>query len=425
MLDRYSLSPMKELWSDEYKFQKMLEVELSVCKAWNKKGLISDSDLQNILKRSKIDVDDIRIKEETCRHETVAFIESVSEKIGKSSKYFHFGLTSSDILDTALSLTMKESMLLVLKKVSILRRIIFNQAKKYKDLVMIGRTHGVHAEPITLGFKLLLYTYELDRDINRLKNSLENISYGKISGSMGTYAQVDPFIEKYVCKDLGLKQSRISSQILQRDRHAEYIFSLSILGSTLEKIATEIRNLHRTEIQEVTEPFEEGQKGSSSMPHKKNPILCERICGLSRLLRGNLLTSMENITLWHERDMSHSSNERIIVPDSLCIVDFMLTDMIYIVKNITVHRDNIQKTLKVSEGKIFSQTLMLKLVNKGAEKSKSYDVIQKLSFESGKDFLNTLKGNKFVKRYLTEKEIDDICTYKYYTKNIDKIFRRF
>ena len=425
MIDRYSLSPMKELWEDEYKFQKMLDIELKVCEAWGKKGLIPSADLRNILTKSKVDIKDIREKEETTRHETVAFVESVAGKIGKSGKYFHYGLTSSDVLDTAQSMIMRDAMLKIIKETKILRNELLSKAKKYKDLVMMGRTHGVHAEPTTLGLKFLLLVYELDRDLERLENSQNNISFGKISGSVGTYSQIDPDIEKYVCKELGLKPAKISSQILQRDRYAEYMFSISILGNTLERIATEIRHLHRTEVGEVTEPFELGQKGSSSMPHKKNPILSERICGLARVLRGNLVISMENTALWHERDMSHSSNERIIIPDSSCLIHFMLKDMQYIIKNIVVHKDNIKKNLMLSEGRIFSQTLMLKLVEKGMEKEKAYKLMQELSFDSSRSFLETIEQNSIIEKYLSKKEIEKICTYEYYTKYVDTIFRRF
>jgi len=425
MIERYCLSPMRELWEDEYKFQKMLEIELRACEVWNKLGLISSIDLKNILSKSKVDLKDIRKREKVTKHETVAFVESVANKIGKSGKFLHYGLTSSDVLDTSQSLIMRDAMILIIKETKILRNELFSKASKYKGLVIMGRTHGVHAEPTTLGLKLLLLVYEIDRDLERLNSALDNISFGKISGSVGTYAQINPKIEKYVCKKLGLKPAKISSQILQRDRYAQYMFAISILGNTLERIALEIRHLHRTEIGEITEPFELGQKGSSSMPHKKNPILCERICGLARVLRGNLSISMENTALWHERDMSHSSNERIIIPDSSCLIHFMLKDMQYVVKNIVVHKDNIQGNLALSEGKIFSQTLMLKLVEKGMQKEDAYKLVQKLSFNSSKDFLKTIEEDLTIRKYLDKKEIEKVCTYDYYTKYVDKIFERF
>jgi len=425
MIERYCLSPMKELWEDEYKFKRMLDIELKACEAWSKKGFISESDLKEILTKGKVDIKDIRKREEKSRHETVAFVESVATKIGKSGKYLHYGLTSSDVLDTAQSLIMRDSLLIVIKETKNLKKILIKKARKYKNLVMIGRTHGVHAEPTTLGLKLLLWVYELERDLDRLEAGLKNISTGKISGSVGTYSQVLPFVERYVCKELKLSPSKVSSQILQRDRYAEYLFVIAMLGNTLEKIALEIRHLHRTEVGEIMEPFEFGQKGSSSMPHKKNPILSERICGLARVLRGNLGISMENTSLWHERDMSHSSNERIILPDSSCLIHFMLLDIEYIISNMVVNEMNIQRNLSLSEGKIFSQTLMLKLVEKGMEKEEAYKLMQDLSLNWEGKFVDIVKRNSNIKKYLSENEIEKACTYEYYTRHISDIFRRF
>ncbi len=371
-----------------------------------------------------VNLKDIRKKEIVTRHETVAFVESVSEKIGKSSKYFHYGLTSSDLLDTALSLILRDSLNILREDIEKLRKEIFKKAKKYKKVVTIGRTHGVHAEPTTLGLKFLTWYYQLERDLARLNNAYEMVSYGKISGSVGTYAQVKPSVETYVCKNLKLKSAKISTQILQRDRHAQYLTSLAILGASLEKMAFEIRNLHRTEVGEMFEPFSTDQKGSSSMPHKKNPILCERICGLARVLRGNALVGLENISLWHERDMSHSSAERIVLTDSSCLVDFILNDLIYIVSNIEISESNIKRNLEMSKGKIFSQSLMLKLVSKGMDKQKVYKLVQELSFEND-DFEKRVRDIPVVKKLLTDKEINDLFSYTYYTKYVDTIFRRF
>jgi len=424
MIDRYSLSPIKELWEDDYRFNKMLEIEIKVCEKLCKDGVIPIKDFENIKKKASIDIKDIQRKESTCRHETIAFIQSVSEKIGESSKYFHFGLTSSDVLDTALSLVMRDSLEIILKNTDRLRKEVLKKAKRYSEVVILGRTHGMHAEPTTVGLKFLIWVYQLERDIERLKSSLEIISYGKISGSVGTYAQIKPSIEKYVCKELGLKSPKISTQILQRDRHAQYLFSLSMLGNTFEKIATEIRHLHRTEIGELFEPFEENQKGSSSMPHKRNPILSERICGLSRVLRGNCLVGMENIPLWHERDMSHSSAERIVLADSTCLTHFMLNDMLFIIKNMSISKENIKKNLELSKGKIFSQSLMLKLVSKGMEKERAYDLVQKVSFES-EDFLKSIQKIGVVNEYLSKNDLEEIFNYGYYTKHVEEIFKRF
>jgi len=425
MIERYSLSPLKDIWTDENKFQKMLDVEIAICEAWNKKGVISDKDLENIKNKAKVDIKDIRRREETTRHETVAFVESISAKVGKSGKYIHFGVTSSDILDTAQSIQIIDSLTVILKSAKEFQKILLNKAEEYKHLIMIGRTHGMHAEPITLGFKFLVWYDELDRDIKRIENAIDSISYGKISGSVGTYSHTDPDIEKYVCTKLKLKSAKVSTQILQRDIYCDVIYSATMLGNSLEKIALEIRHLHRTEIDEVKESFAQGQKGSSSMPHKQNPITCERICGQARVLRGYLMISLENTALWHERDMSHSSAERIIMPDSLTLIHFMLNDMSSVITNIVVKEDKIQNNLKIEKEKIFSQSIMLELVLKGMDKDMAYDIVQKASFEKDSPFIDTILKNKEVLKYLTKEEIKELSTYKYYIRNIDSIFKRF
>jgi len=425
MIDRYTLSPMKELWTDERKFQSMLEVELAVCEAWAKEGIVPNKDLAVIKKKAHVDVLDILDKEQSCKHETIAFIKSVSEKIGKSSRYFHFGLTSSDVLDTSQSIVMKEAMELIILEARKLRKIVFKSAKTYKKLPIMGRTHGVHAEPTTLGLKFLNWVYELDRDMGRLNSALKTISYGEISGSVGTYTHVAPSVEKYVCKKLNLKPALISSQILERDRYSEYLYAIAMLGNTLEKMSTEIRNLHRTEIDELNEPFGEKQKGSSSMPHKKNPILCERICGLSRLLRGNLATEMENTCLWHERDMSHSSVERIIIPDSSCLIHFMLNDMSFIFSNLVVNEENINRNLHMSSGKIYSQALMLALTENGMPKQEAYDLLQNITLNKEGDIQEIISSDKQVLKYLDKQKIKSLCSMDYYTKYVDEIFERF
>lgn len=425
MIERYTLSPLKEIWTDQYKFERMLDVELAVCKAWSQKKLIPQEDWKTIEKKAIVDLKDIRKREEVTRHETVAFVESVTNKIGTSGKYLHYGVTSSDILDTAQSLQIKESLEIILSETNKFHKLLFKKAKKYKSLIMVGRTHGMHAEPITLGLKFLIWHYETQRDIERIKNALDSISYGKISGSVGTYSQVDPYIENYVCKKLKIKPAKVSTQILQRDRYTDVLYSISALGNTLEKIALEIRHLHRTEIDEVKEAFNKGQKGSSSMPHKKNPILCERICGLARVLRGNLSIGMENNSLWHERDMSHSSAERVIIPDSLCLVHFMLNDMHSVVENLLIKEENIIRNLALEKGKIFSQSLMLRLVQKGMQKEKAYNIAQEISFDEGEGFKQEALKNKLIQKYLTEKELEELTDLSYYTRNVEKIFKRF
>ncbi len=425
MIDRYSLPDMEKLWNDETRFKKMLDIEIYACEALVKERKMPQKELQNILKKAKIEVEDIQKREEVVHHETVAFLESISCMVGpSSSKYLHYGLTSSDALDTALSLVMRDSLDLIIKDTQLLRRNLLKKARKYKDLVVIGRTHGVHAEPMTLGLKFLNWVYEADRCIERLKSARESVSYGKISGSVGTYANVEPFVEKYVCRKLRLKPAKISSQILQRDIHSDYLYSITILGNLLERIAMEIRHLHRTEIQELCEPFSKGQKGSSSMPHKKNPILCERICGLARVLRGNLIIALEDTALWGERDMSHSSAERVILPDSSGLVYYMLKQMNFVIENVVVNKENIKKNLEMTKGDIFSQALMLRLLSKGIEKEKAYKLMQEISFKSG-NFVENVLGNKEVMGVLKKEEISDIEGYRYFTKNIEDIFERF
>ena len=425
MIERYSLPEMENLWSDQTKFEKMLEIEILACEALAKKGIITEKELDTLKKKAKVDIKDIRKKEKISHHETVAFLDSISGMISPSFKYLHFGLTSSDTLDTALSLVMRESLDLIVGQLKILRKNLLKQAKRNKDLVMIGRTHGAHGEPITLGLKFLNWVYEVERCLERLENTKETVSYGKISGSVGTYANVKPFVEKYVCKKLKIKSATISNQILQRDRHAEYVFSIAMVGNLLEKIAMEIRHLHRTEIGELGEPFSSKQKGSSSMPHKKNPIVCEQICGLSRVLRGNLVVAMENTPLWDERDISHSSAERVILPDSSTLVHYMLDRMNFVIENVVINKENIKRNLELTKGKIFSQALMLKLVSNGMEKGKAYDLIQSLSFEDTDDFINTVLEDRRGKGFLKEKDGKDLRDYSYYTKHVDEIFKRF
>ena len=425
MLDRYTLPEMENLWSDEYKFEKMLEVELAICYAWNKLGKIKSSDLEKIEKGAKVDLPDIRKREEKSRHETIAFVESVASHIGSSGKYLHYGVTSSDVLDTAQALQIRDSLIILLSDTEKFSRVLIRKAKKYKYQQMVGRTHGMHAEPTTLGLKFLIWVYELERVVKRLENSIETISYGKISGSVGTYSQIDPKVEALVCKKLKLKRSKVSSQIIQRDRYCDVIYAVTTLGNTLEKIATEIRHLHRTEINEIKEPFIEGQKGSSSMPHKKNPILCERICGLSRILRGNLSICMENTNLWHERDMSHSSAERIIIPDSLCLVHFMLSDISSVICNLVVNKVQMRENLQKEKGNIFSQSLMLLLISKGMEKKEAYELVQDISFNNTESFEQELHSNTALKDLLTDKDIESITNLSSYTRHVDYIFDNF
>lgn len=425
MIDRYSVEEISELWSDEYRFGKMLEIEILVCEAWNKKKVISDSDLTRIKKNAKVNISDIRRREKNNHHETVAFVESISSKVGKGSRYIHSGLTSSDVLDTALSLAMRGSLDLIIGKLKIFKKALIQNGRKYKNLVMIGRTHGVHGEPITLGLKFLNWADEADRCLEKLDSTKETVSYGKISGSVGTYAHLSPSIEKYVCRKLKLKSASITNQILQRDRHTDYMYGLVSVGNLLEKIAMEIRHLHRTEIGELGEPFAKGQKGSSSMPHKKNPITCEKVCGLSRVLRGNLLTSLENTPLWNERDISHSSVERIILADSSHIAYHILENMFRVITDLVVNKEKISENLEKTKGNIHSQAVMLKLASKGVDKEKAYKITQSAAFKDEEDYLNSIMNDKRVEGILNENDFEDLKDYSYYTKYVDQIFKRF
>ncbi|RKY39765.1 MAG: adenylosuccinate lyase [Candidatus Omnitrophota bacterium] len=427
MINRYSSEQMRRLWSRENKFQKWLQIEILVCEAQAKLGRIPEQALDEIKKKARFDIKRIDEIEKEVGHDVIAFLTNLSENIGEASRYLHFGLTSSDILDTSLALLLRESADVLIKGWEELSYVLKEGAQRYKRTLMIGRTHGVHAEPITFGFKLALFWQEAERNLERLKKAKENISYGKISGAVGTYAHLDPYVESYVCERLGLKPAPISSQIIQRDRHAQFLSTLSIAGSSLEKFALEIRGLQRTEINEIEEPFLEKQKGSSAMPHKKNPVRCERICGLARVLRANTLTALENIPLWHERDISHSSAERIILADSTTLLDFMTSEMIFIFKHLRVNPEQMQENLSKSKGRFFSQRILLELVAKGLTREDAYKIIQRdalLSEREEKDFKDLLLRNRELLNYLSIKEIERCFEINYYLEKINKIFER-
>ncbi|MBI5573443.1 MAG: adenylosuccinate lyase [Elusimicrobia bacterium] len=417
MIERYCLPEMARVWTDENKFKMWLEVELAVCEALSISGKIPSAALKRIKKKASFNIKRIEAIENTVKHDMIAFLTNISENVGKDSIYIHRGLTSSDVLDTALALQLKDASNILLADLEILARTIKYQARKYKDTLMIGRTHGIHAEPITFGFKLAGWYSEIMRHLDIIKSVKEHISFGKISGAVGTYAHIEPGVEEYVCKKLGLKSEPVSTQIIPRDRHAQYLATLSIVASSIEKFATEIRTLQRTEIAEVEEPFTEGQKGSSAMPHKRNPVICEQLCGLARVIRANALCSLENVSLWNERDISHSSVERIIIPDSTILLDYMLKKMAYVIKNLTVKTENMKKNLSITSNAIFSQRLLLEIVGRGYSREKIYPLIQKLSQEGFKD-------KKELKKFLTEKEIEKCFDIKYYTKNIKNVLKR-
>jgi adenylosuccinate lyase len=427
MIDRYTLPRMARVWSEENKFEKMLKVELLACEAFSKLKIIPKHDLFQIKKKARFDIGRIKEIEKKTNHDIVSFVMNVSEYVGEAAKYIHFGLTSSDVIDTSFSVMMCEAMDILIEDAEGLLKAFKRSAKKYKNTVMIGRSHGVHAEPITFGLKMALYYDETIRNIERLKKARATIAYGKISGSVGTHANVDPFVEEYVCKKLGLKPAKVSSQILQRDRHAEFLNAIAITGTSLEKFATEFRALQRTEIGEVQEYFSSTQKGSSSMPHKKNPIMFERICGLARILRANAFAGMENMPLWHERDISHSSVERVIMPDSTILLDYMLTKMANLVHKLVVDETRMKENLGKSRGIIFSQRVLLELVKKGLTRIEAYDIVQDAALNMDReniDFEEALKNNKKVRNIMGPKAIEECFDLGYHTKFVDKIFKK-
>ncbi|MGM0410296.1 MAG: adenylosuccinate lyase [Bacillota bacterium] len=427
MIERYSLDEMKEIWSEENKYKKWLEIEIAVCETKAELGEIPKEAATKIAKKASLDINRIKELEKTTRHDMLAFIESVNEKLGSESKYVHQGLTSSDIKDTARSLQMKESVELIIKDLSNLKSELKKMAKVHKETIMIGRTHGVHAEPVTWGLKMALWYEEIKRHLKRMNNLLEIVSVGQISGAVGTYTSVSPEVEKGVCEKLDLKAAPISNQIMQRDRQADYTNNLALIAATLEKFATEIRNLQRTDILEVEEGFKKGQKGSSAMPHKKNPIVSERITGLARVVRGNVIPALENISLWHERDLSHSSVERIVLPDSSILVDYSLNKFIEVLKDLKVNKDKMRKNMKRTHGLIFSQRVMLALVDKGLEREEAYEMAQSNALKAWEEKINykkLIKEDSSIEKYLSEKEIENIFNYNYYLKEIDNIYDR-
>jgi adenylosuccinate lyase len=427
MIPRYTREEMGKIWEPENRFRKWLDIELLVCEALNKLGEIPNSSLKNIRKNASFDIERIDEIEREVKHDVIAFLTSVSEHVGDDARYIHMGITSSDILDTSLSLLLKEASMLIIKDIERLLAVLKKKAFKHKQTVMIGRTHGIHAEPITFGFKMALWYEEMKRNLTRMRRAKENISYGKISGAVGTFAHTSPFVEENVCKKLGLKPAPVSTQIIQRDRHAEFFATLAIIASSLDNFAQEIRLLQRTEVGEAEEFFSKGQKGSSAMPHKRNPVLSENLSGLARVVRSHALTAFENVTLWHERDISHSSAERVIGPDSTILIDFMLNRFTSIVEQLLVYPKQMEKNLNLTNGIFFSQAIMLRLVKKGLSRENAYRVVQKSAlkaWDEGKDFKNVIGKDSAVKKYLSKKEIEQSCNMKNYLKHIDDIFLR-
>ena len=426
MLDRYTLPEMRAHWATENRYRKWLDVEIQACRAWAALGKIPEQAVREIEGKASFDVKRIAELEAVVKHDVIAFISCVAESVGDAGKYIHLGLTSYDVVDTALSLLMREAMDLILEALDRLREVLAEKAREYRDTPMIGRTHGVHAEPITLGLKFALWYAELGRDRRRLQSARRVINVGRLAGAVGTYAHIDPRIEQYVCRKLGLVPARISTQVLQRDRHAEYLSAIAITACSLEKFATEIRHLQRTEVLELEESFAAGQKGSSAMPHKRNPITCERITGLSRVLRGNALAALENTALWHERDISNSSVERIIIPDSTTLLYYMLIRFTEVMKRLLIYPEHMRQNLERTHGLVFSQRLLLALVEKGLRREDAYALVQRQAMRAWPDenFTELLKSDPEIGKYLSAEEIDALLDAGYYLRRVPYIFWR-
>lgn len=427
MIARYTLQRMGQVWEDENKFRRMLEVELLVCEALRREGKIPQEALLNIKDKAAVNLARIQEIEEQTHHDIVAFVTQVCEKLGSDSRYFHYGLTSNDLLDTALAVNLREASKILIEDVKRLISSAGKSAKKYKRAICAGRTHGIHAEPVTFGLKMALFYDEMKRGLERLKQAQETVSYGKISGVVGTYAHLPPSVEEYVCKKLHLKPAGITTQVIPRDRHAQFMTCLALIGSSLERFALEIRHLQRTEVAEALEPFGRAQKGSSAMPHKRNPILCERLCGLARLLRSNAQAALENVALWHERDISHSSVERVIIPDSTILLDYMLEKTIWLVDNLVVYPERMKLNMRASRGLIFSQRLLILLMEKGLPRTESYDLVQKAAarvWETDLQFKEAVTSDPQIKKHLSAEELASCFDEGYYLRYVDKIFAR-
>ena len=418
---------MASIWEPKNKFKIWLKIEVLACEALAKRGEIPKSALKDIQKKSDFKVERIDEIEREVKHDVIAFLTCVAEYVGDSARYMHLGMTSSDVLDTALAVQLKQASNLILKELKAFQAVLKNQALKHKMTPVMGRSHGIHAEPLTFGLKVANWYEEVGRNIERVKRARQNISYGQVSGAVGTFACIHPEVEEYVCSKLGLKPAPVSTQIIQRDRHAEFFTTLAIVAGTIDKIATEIRHLQRTEVLEVEEFFSSGQKGSSAMPHKRNPVVSEQMCGLARMVRSNAFAALENMSLWHERDISHSSVERVIGPDSTILIHYMLRKMTKMMEHLIVYPEYMMRNLEKTEGLIFSQSVLLALVEKGISREAAYSLVQKNAMQSwtkGKDFLTLLKKDKKVSSLLTKKEIEKIFNLKAQFKNVDIIFKR-
>lgn len=427
MLSRYSRAEMETVWSEERKYQIWLEIELAILEARAELGEIPAKAVAKIKAEAAVDLARIKEIEAKTRHDMIAFIEGVSENLGPESRFIHEGVTSSDIKDTARAIQMRNACQLILADLSSLEETLSKLALADKDTIMVGRTHGVHAEPLTWGLKLLNWQQEIKRQLTRFKQLKEVVAVGQISGAVGTFATIAPQVESRVCEILDLKNAVVSSQILQRDRHADFVERLALAAASIEKFATEIRNLQRTDILEVEEGFRKGQKGSSAMPHKKNPIICERLSGLARVIRGNVIPALENVTLWHERDLTHSSVERVILPDSAILLDYLLVKFNQVLTELVVNKDNMKLNLEKTLGLTFSQRLMLALVEKGLRREQAYEMAQRnalISWQEKTDYRKLIKADQEIAEYLTDAELEEIFDWQAYLKHIDQIFQR-
>jgi adenylosuccinate lyase len=428
MIPRYTRPEMAAIWTEENKFQAWLKVEILACEAWAELGVIPKEDVEKLWKNARFDVNRIYEIEQETRHDVVAFTRAVSETIeGDEKKWIHYGLTSTDVVDTALSYLLLQANEIIEQDLVRFVDILKEKAQEHKYTVMMGRTHGVHAEPTTFGLKMALWYEEMKRNLERFRRAKETIAYGKISGAVGTYANIDPFVEEYVCKKLGLKPAPISTQTLQRDRHAEYMATLALIATSIDKFAVEVRGLQKSETREVEEAFAKGQKGSSAMPHKRNPIGSENMSGLARVIRGHMISAYENVPLWHERDISHSSVERVILPDATQLINYMLNRFGNIVKNLTVFPDNMKRNMERTFGLIYSQRVLLKLIDKGLSREEAYDTVQPRAmqaWEEQRSFRELIESDEKVKAMLTAEEIDDCFDYSWHLKHVDTIFDR-
>jgi len=427
LIPRYSRPEMAEIWEPENKYQKWLDVEIAACEAWAQRGEIPKKSLAAIKKKAGFNVKKIDKIEKTVKHDVIAFLTSVAEYIGPDSRFVHKGLTSSDVVDTAQAVLMGEAADIIIRDIKALMKILKANAMKYKMVLQMGRSHGIHAEPTTFGLTFAVWYAEMDRNLTRMKTARDTISYGQLSGPVGTFSSLPPSIETYVCKKLGLKPAPVATQVIQRDRHAEYMNTLALIAASIEKMAVEIRHLQRTEVLEAEEPFEKGQKGSSAMPHKRNPVGSENLSGLARVVRSNALAAMENIALWHERDISHSSVERVIIPDSTILINYMLVRLTGILKGLQVYPEKMKENINRSYGLFCSQRVLLKLTEKGMSREKAYSLVQKRAMTSWQDrmpFKDQLKKDRLIMKYLTEKELNQLFDMTFYTQNINYIFKR-